>query len=383
MPIDVFIAFSLAIFLSLSYDFLGSYLTLADRGLYIEGTRPELTSLSELNRTLLVSYIFTFFPRITEFLFASLSLYLQLILVQQLARSFCLAKQYRLLLLIVSFLPIRLLFRTIASKELVFSLCVQVMLLALIQYVNRLLKSASTSSLLLPVFRTGLAINIQSIGSLVLPVLFIASFSLRPFYACLIPIATYHVLAVARMKPFMRLILHGASLLVALTLFMFFIANADSLFADLQSLLNRYFFVDGASASTTRLTVSIPRSLMDLVVQFLSEPFQSILGPTLGEVISYPKTAIYWAEGSFLVCVFIYSLFRVSYRFFASSLTFETLIDQAFLLFSLLWLLFVYHIFSFINFAGGVRFQSASIPLLVFFLAFSFSGTRKPSTLMS
>ena len=55
------------------------------------------------------------------------------------------------------------------------------------------------------------------------------------------------------------------------------------------------------------------------------------------------------------------------------------------ILLSLLYILFVYYIFSAINFMGGIRFQSCSIPILLYIYSFSASvyNSTKSSLVIS
>ena len=336
--------------------YLSNLLQLSDRSRYLLGSSQS--SISLFNRTQLTEFVFGFSSLVEPFLVV-ISILLLISLCRRLIYFFQLLGRQQFILYLAAFAPFRLLFRSYASKELLFTLACETLLIYLLS--SHFIQGRISFSLRFNPRRL--------IYSLLVPALsLLACFLLRPFYAIILFVPFMISLSFRYVSP--RALRNLLIIFLLCGLLLLFILLFSPNYHFLASFMNDYFLIDGANANSTRLSYEIPDNGLSFILAFFSSLFQPLIGPYLSEVIERPLLLLIFLEGVFFVYFFGLILGGL-----LSPARLRILSSRVFviLLLSLLYILFVYYIFSIFNFMGGIRFQSCSIPILLYIYAFSAS----------
>jgi|694.fasta_scaffold23590_3 hypothetical protein len=347
---------SIGLILWLSVLLLGGIFQLADRSRYLAGG-----SISDFHfdRTSFADLIFGLSP-VVEPVFVCINILLLLALCRKLILVYSLHKSQVLILYAIGFAPFRLLFRSYASKELLFSITTASIIIYFLSRSILVVKSSNK----LGVYRSSTFHVVP-----LLLILFLVSAVIRPFYAVLLLIPSILLLPSGFISSHSRkLLLLAIALLGSISLF--FIIYHPYFYELLINMMHGYFLIDGRDASSTRLDYILPASSSEFLVSFIASIHQSLLGPFVHEVFQRPHLIFVYAEGLFFVFVFLLMI-RNTFSF-KSGVYLSSRLSSV-LLISLLYLLFVFYIFSAINYMGGIRFQSSSVPILLLLYSLSCS----------
>lgn len=333
---------------------ISNLLQLSDRSRYLQGSSNSANN--PFSRTEFTEFLFGLSP-LTEPILVLISILLLFRLCQRLIESFQLLGRQQSILYLVAFAPSRLLFRSYASKELLFTIFCQLLLLYLLSLNFSKVKLALSfrfkpSRSLYPVLYLGL--------------LLFPCFLLRPFYAAIfvVPLLISFPQRYFSPRTSRNLLI---TLLLSGSLFLCLVLLTPN-YHLLARFMNGYFLIDGANANSTRLFYEIPDNGLSFIRAFLGSLLQPLIGPYLSEVIDRPLLFVIFLEGIF----FVY-FFGLILGCLISPARTRILSSSAFtiLFLSLLYILFVYYIFSIINFMAGIRFQSCSVALLLYLYSYS------------
>jgi hypothetical protein len=357
------IAAPLLIFVSLA----AGQLVLSDRNRYVSA---EISSLTGFDRTSLVDFVFGLSPFVEPIL-SFFNIFLLLLLCRLLSRSFRLIPRQRYLLYITAFLPFRLLFRSYASKELLFSLASEIFLITILSSASLFSGSVRRDTSIFPA-------HVQHRGNPLFDyALLISTFLLclliRPFYAVILPIP--FLLSSSSVSLSLRLrksiVLAAVVLAASGLLYTFFALNY---FHAIVALMENYFLIDGANSTSLRAHYASPSAPLDFIFQFASSFPMSLLGPSPSDIRARPFLIFLFLEGAFLILLMVSGFFNLFVLRTQRLLSAHLSLALALLSF---YILFVFYIFSAINFMGGIRYQACMTPLLLYLYAYTCSLRSK------
>jgi hypothetical protein len=347
------IALLISIVAYLSLTPLGNVFVLGDRNRYL-ASQPSSYSL--FDRTALTDSIFSLSP-IVEPLLLFANIYFCLKLCSALTLVFSLSKIQKVLLYIACFLPFRLLFRSYASKELLFSLAAEILIILLVTRP-------------VTIWRQNLSFNIKilpSILALAIISILLLCLLLRPFYAILLFMPILASVPIYRASRVSRKRFLAAAVVLSVFILILLLYTPGS-YETLVSFMTAYFLVDGASASSTRIGYQFPSGITEFILVFLRSSFQSLIGPTYDEIMARPFLVLVSLEGLILTGLFLWIL---SNMYLSPNMKIMSAPLSSAIALALLYLLFVFYIFSSINYMGGIRYQSASMPIILYLYSLS------------
>ena len=369
---DILIASTVATLFLVFVNLAAGQLVLSDRNRYVTA---EITSLSGFDRTSLADFVFGLSP-LVEPILSFLNILLLLLLCKLLSRSFGLLACQRHLLYATAFLPFRLLFRSFASKELLFSLASEIFLITILSSASLSSGSVRRVNFLLPAHVQNRSLPL--VCYMLLISAFLLCLVLRPFYAVilLIPFLLSSSFISLSLRVRRSIVLAAVLLAASALLYTFFALNY---FDDIVSLMESYFLIDGANSTSLRAHYVSPSTPLDFIFQFASSFPMFLLGPSLPDILSRPFLIFLFLEGVFLILLLASGFFNLFVLRTQKLLSSRLSISFALVMF---YILFVFYIFSAINFMGGIRFQSCMSPLILYLYAYTCSlrPTASPLT---
>ena len=369
---DILIASTVATLFLVFVNLAAGQLVLSDRNRYVTA---DITSLSGFDRTSLADFVFGLSP-LVEPILSFLNILLLLLLCKLLSRSFGLLACQRYLLYATAFLPFRLLFRSFASKELLFSLASEIFLITILSSASLSFGSVRRVNFLLPAHVQNRSLPL--VYYMLLISAFLLCLLLRPFYAVilLIPFLLSSSFISLSLRLRRSIVLAAVLLAASALLYTFFALNY---FDDIVSLMESYFLIDGANSTSLRAHYVSPSTPLDFIFQFASSFPMFLLGPSLPDILSRPFLIFLFLEGVFLILLLASGFFNLFVLRTQKLLSSRLSISFALVMF---YILFVFYIFSAINFMGGIRFQSCMSPLILYLYAYTCSlrPTASPLT---
>ena len=369
---DILIASTVATLFLVFVNLAAGQLVLSDRNRYVTA---DITSLSGFDRTSLADFVFGLSP-LVEPILSFLNILLLLLLCKLLSRSFGLLACQRYLLYATAFLPFRLLFRSFASKELLFSLASEIFLITILSSASLSFGSVRRVNFLLPAHVQNRSLPL--VCYMLLISAFLLCLVLRPFYAVmlLIPFLLSSSFISLSLRLRRSIVLAAVLLAASALLYTFFALNY---FDAIVSLMESYFLIDGANSTSLRAHYVSPSTPLDFIFQFASSFPMFLLGPSLPDILSRPFLIFLFLEGVFLILLLASGFFNLFVLRTQKLLSSRLSISFALVMF---YILFVFYIFSAINFMGGIRFQSCMSPLILYLYAYTCSlrPTASPLT---
>lgn len=356
---DILLASAIAAPLLIFVSFGAGQLVLSDRNRYVSA---DIGSLTGFDRTSLADFVFGLSPFVEPIL-SFLNILLLLLLCKILSRSFRLIACQRYLLYITAFLPFRLLLRSFASKELLFSLASEIFLITILSSTSLFSASVHRGDSLF------VAHDQHRSSPLFDCALLIATFFLclliRPFYAVilLIPFLLSSPFISLSLRLRRSIVLVAVLLAASALVYTFFALNY---FQAIVTLMENYFLIDGANSTSLRAYYVSPSTPLDFIFQFASSFPMSLLGPSLSDIRARPFLIFLFLEGAFLILLIVSGFLNL---FYLRTLKLLSARLSLTLFLVTLYILFVFYIFSAINFMGGIRFQSSMTPLLLYLYA--------------
>lgn len=344
--------------------FLANKLQLSDRERYLRGGWGDHSTL-DLSRTSIVDSIFGLNP-LVEPILVLISTLLLIKLSQKLFSFYNLYPKEKLILYAFAFTPFRLLFRSYASKELLFALFCELFIVTLLN--SEVLFSPLHKRF--SIFHPSVFLYWSTLISS-----FLFCMLLRPFYGILLFIPFFLAFPFKNLSTFSarKLLLFCTISGITFLCFLLFSPYFDVL----TQFMKNYFLIDGANSNSTRLAYQAPDLASDFIFKFFSAIAQPLIGPYISEVSERPILIFLFLEGIFCVYFFFLILKAMLSIKHAKILSANLLLILSL---SLTYILFVFYIFSIINFMGGIRFQSSSVPILMYIYAYSTGFSRPSST---
>jgi hypothetical protein len=344
----------ISLFLS---DFASPFITLGDRDRYLSGLGD---SLDLLNRTSFVTAVFSALGRPFEILLAVVSLVVSYALIASWVADYRLGKVNSTVLYVWISLPIHFILRSVAGKDLIAAFSLVALLLLLYPLLVSANRGHDTPIYML---RLKLGIHAQPLSALLLfAFFFLLLLLVRPFY--LVPFSLLLLPWLSARSRLPKAPRHFSVFAASVLILVFFLVVVIDMYPLISQMIVNYFILDGRFSVNANLDSLPPDQFWLFAKQFILHILSPVIGPTLSTGFSSPSQFLALLEGLSVAIPLAFASGRC-FLLFCFRQTMPLALASSVAL-SLSSLLFIYHVFGYVNYAGGWRYQSGSWPLLCF-----------------